>query len=112
MGGSVDHGGTELAEALMAVRAGLAAAQRDGEGSAIRFKVKEVTLDLGIELRRAGTASGGVKAFVVSTDAKGEWSRSRTHRLTVNLEVDDPDHVLINGHASDFGETVGESLFE
>ncbi|MBW5482362.1 trypco2 family protein [Streptomyces bambusae] len=108
----MDQDGTELAEALNAVRAGLIAAQQEGNGAAIRFKVKEVTLDLGIELRASGTASGGVKAFVVSTDAKGEWSRSRTHRLTVNLEVDGSDHVLINGSASDFGDTVGQGLFE
>ncbi|MFD7831710.1 trypco2 family protein [Kitasatospora sp. NPDC059803] len=108
----MERNGTELAEALMAVRAGLVAAQQEGDGSAIRFKVKEVTLDLGIELRSSGTASGGVKAFVVSTEAKGEWSKSRTHRLTINFEVDGSDNVLIGGSASDFGETVGESLFE
>ncbi|MFJ6654860.1 trypco2 family protein [Streptomyces sp. NPDC091377] len=108
----MEQDGTELAEALMAVRAGLAAAQREGDGAAIRFKVNEVTLDLGIELRASGAASGGVKAFVVSTDAKGEWSRSRTHRLTVNLVVDGADHQLISGDASDFGDTVGGSLFE
>ncbi|MEU4950060.1 trypco2 family protein [Streptomyces lavendulae] len=108
----MEQDGTELAEALKAVRAGLAAAQQEGDGAAIRFKVKEVTLDLGIELRAAGGASGGVKAFVVSTEAKGEWSRARTHRLTVNLEVDGSDHVLISGDATNFGETDGENLFE
>ncbi|MBV6697781.1 hypothetical protein KV557_11665 [Kitasatospora aureofaciens] len=104
--------GTELAEALKAVRAGLAAAQAEGDGAAIRFNVKEVTLDLAIEIRASGAASGGVKAFVVSTDTKGEWSKLRAHRLTVNLEVSGADEVLINGHASDFGSTVSESLFE
>jgi hypothetical protein len=108
----VEQDGTELAEALKAVRAGLAAAQQEGHGAEIRFKVREVTLDMGIELRASGTASGGVKAFVVSTDAKGEWSKSRTHRLTVNLEVDDADHTLISGHGSSFTEAVGESAFE
>ncbi|MEU9027441.1 trypco2 family protein [Streptomyces sp. NPDC048383] len=108
----MEQDGTELAEALKAVRAGLAAAQQEGDGAAIRFKVKEVTLDLGIELRASGGASGGVKAFVVSTEAKGEWSRARTHRLTVNLEVDGADHVLISGDATNFGEADGENLFE
>ncbi|WP_052713779.1 trypco2 family protein [Streptomyces katrae] len=108
----MEQDGTELAEALKAVRAGLSAAQQEGDGAAIRFKVKEVTLDLGIELRAAGGASGGVKAFVVSTEAKGEWSRARTHRLTVNLEIDGSDHVLISGDATSFGETDGENLFE
>ncbi|MFJ9821008.1 trypco2 family protein [Streptomyces sp. NPDC101151] len=59
---------TELSEAIKAVRAGLAAAQQDGDGSPIRFTVKDM-LDLGIELRQTASAGGGVKAFVVSADA-------------------------------------------
>jgi hypothetical protein len=38
--------GTELSEAIKAVRAGLVAAQQDGDGSPVRFTVKDVTLDL------------------------------------------------------------------
>ncbi|MFI6122532.1 trypco2 family protein [Streptomyces sp. NPDC051064] len=57
---------TELSEAIKAVRGGLAAAQQDGDGSPVRFTVKEVVLDLGIELRHTASAGGGVKAFVVS----------------------------------------------
>ncbi|MFB7287791.1 trypco2 family protein [Actinacidiphila glaucinigra] len=78
---------TELSEAIKAVRSGLAAAQLDGEGSAIRFTVKDVVLDLGIELRRTESVGGGVKAFVVSADAKGERVRAATHRMTVTLQV-------------------------
>ncbi|MEU8787719.1 trypco2 family protein [Streptomyces sp. NPDC048637] len=37
----MESGGTELAEALKAVREGLAAAQRDGEGSLLRFRVSD-----------------------------------------------------------------------
>ncbi|MEU3733704.1 trypco2 family protein [Streptomyces sp. NPDC033538] len=80
--------GTELSEAIKAVRAGLVAAQQDGSGSPVRFTVKDVTLDLGIELRHAASASGGVKAFVVSADARGERARTATHRMTVTLEVE------------------------
>lgn len=79
--------GTELSEAIKAVRSGLAAAQQDGETSAIRFTVKEITLDLGIELRQATSAGGGVRAFVVSADARGEQARTATHRMTVTLQV-------------------------
>jgi hypothetical protein len=42
---------------------------------------------LGIELRRTESAGGGVKAFVVSADAKGERVRAATHRMTVTLQV-------------------------
>lgn len=80
--------GTELSEAIEAVRTGLIAAQQDGDGSPVRFTVKDVTLDLGIELRHATSAGGGVKAFVVSADARGERARAATHRMTVTLEVE------------------------
>lgn len=88
--------GTELSEAIKAVRAGLTAAQQDGAESEIRFTVKEVVLDLGIEIRKAATAGGGVKAFVVSGEARGERSAAHTHRLTVSLEVKGADRVPIN----------------
>ncbi len=78
---------TELSDAIKAVRNGLAVAQRDGAGSPIRFTVKDVVLDLGIELRHTASAGGGVRAFVVSADAKGERSRAATHRMTVTLSV-------------------------
>ncbi|GGR09255.1 hypothetical protein GCM10010251_26250 [Streptomyces aurantiogriseus] len=79
--------GTELSEAVKAVRAGLAAAQQEGADSAIRFTVKEIVLDLGIEIRRTASAGGGVKAFVVSGEARGERAGTATHRMTVTLEV-------------------------
>nr|WTB12079.1 hypothetical protein OG546_49845 [Streptomyces antimycoticus] len=79
---------TELSEAIKAVRAGLVAAQHDGDGSPIRFTVKDVTLDLGIELRHVASASGGLKAFVVSADAHGEHTSTATHRMTVTLQVE------------------------
>ncbi|WP_369392350.1 trypco2 family protein [Streptomyces sp. CG1] len=61
---------TELSEAVKAVRAGLTAAQQDGADAAIRFTVKEIVLDLGIEIRKTAAASGGVKAFVVSGESQ------------------------------------------
>ncbi|MDH6544218.1 trypco2 family protein [Streptomyces sp. SPB4] len=80
--------GTELSEAISAIRAGLARAQADGQDASIRFQVREISLDLGIELRRTTSGSGGVKAFVVSADARTEKTQTQSHRLTVKLEVD------------------------
>ncbi|KPI17771.1 hypothetical protein OK006_10462 [Actinobacteria bacterium OK006] len=80
--------GTELSEAIKAVRAGLAAAQEDGDGSPIRFTVKDIVLDLGIEIRQSASAGGGVKAFVLSADARGERARTATHRMTLTLQVE------------------------
>ncbi|MEH6374163.1 trypco2 family protein [Streptomyces sp. KLMMK] len=82
---------TELPEAIKAVRTGLTAAQEDGEGSAIRFTVEEIVLDLGVEIRTVKAGGGGVKAFVVSGEARGERSKTATHRLTVTLKVADDD---------------------
>ncbi|MFI1156966.1 trypco2 family protein [Streptomyces sioyaensis] len=84
----MESSGTELAEALRAVREGLAAAQRDGEGPSLRFKVSDVTLELSIALRHSASASGGVKAFVVSADTRGERTKAETQKLTVNLQLD------------------------
>jgi len=81
--------GTELSQAIAAIRNGLTAAQAEGAGAPIRFAVKEITLDLGIELRSTTTAGGSVKAFVVSGEARGERAHANTHRLTVRLEADE-----------------------
>jgi len=100
----------ELSEAIKAVRRGLIAAQEDGDGSLIRFMVREIVLDLGIELRQSATASGGVKAFVVSTDAKGERGRTATHRMTVTLQVapgEDGSDLLIGDTARSRGGAAG-----
>ncbi|MCX4596967.1 hypothetical protein OG819_47265 [Streptomyces sp. NBC_01549] len=102
---------TELSEAIKAVRSGLAAAQQDGDGSPIRFTVKEVVLDLGIELRQTATAGGGVKAFVVSAEAKGERAKTATHRMTVTLQVapdEDGRDLLIGDSARGRGGPVDE----
>ncbi|MFG3117858.1 trypco2 family protein [Streptomyces sp. NPDC048197] len=104
----MESSGTELVEALKAVREGLAAAQRDGEGSPLRFKVSDVTLELGIELRHSASASGGVKAFVVSADARGERTKAETHKLTVNLQVHRPDDTLIGDEGRGFDPLPSE----
>jgi len=78
---------TELSQAIRAIRSGLAAAQQEGDGLPIRFTVKDIVLDLGIELRRTQSGGGGVKAFVVSADAKGERAEVATHRMTITLQV-------------------------
>ncbi|MFD9797115.1 trypco2 family protein [Streptomyces sp. NPDC059070] len=88
--------GTELSEAIKAVRAGLQEAQREWPTPHIRFQVKEVVLDFVIEIRRTSAASGGVKAFVVSADARRERSLGQTHRMTVTLNTDGP--VTVGDH--------------
>jgi hypothetical protein len=93
---------TELSEAIKAVRAGLVAAQADGADAPIQFTVSDIVLDLGIELRHTASGGGGVKAFVVAADARGERSRTATHRITVTLQVAtdaDGNTLRVNDHA-------------
>ena len=80
---------TELSQAIRAVREGLAEAQQDGAGSGLRFRVKEITLDLEIELRHSSSTGGGVRAYVVNAMAKGERLNGHTQRLTVTLGAQD-----------------------
>ncbi|QXE38069.1 hypothetical protein KQY30_31405 [Streptomyces sp. GMY02] len=103
---------TELSEAIKAVRRGLAAAQQDGEGFPVRFTVREIVLDLRIELRHTASAGGGVKAFVVSADAKGERMKTATHRMTVTLEVaggGEGGDLLIRDSGDGRGGSMGEA---
>ncbi|MYR59556.1 hypothetical protein GTY54_26075 [Streptomyces sp. SID625] len=100
---------TELSEAIRAVRTGLTTAQQDGTDASIRFTVKEIVLDLGIEIRKTAAAGGGVKAFVVSGEARGERSAATTHRLTVTLDVapeDSPQGVGRRVRIGDRGEVA------
>ncbi|HEY8985347.1 MAG TPA: trypco2 family protein [Streptomyces sp.] len=92
---------TELSEAIKAVRAGLVAAQADGSDAPIQFTVSDIVLDLDIELRRTTSGGGGVKAFVISADARGEQVRTTTNRMTVTLQVaatPDGNTLRVNDH--------------
>ncbi|MER7812953.1 trypco2 family protein [Streptomyces sp900116325] len=102
---------TELSEAIKAVRDGLAAAQQDGTGMPIKLTVREIVLDLGIELRHTASVGSGVKAFVVSADAKGERAKTATHRMTVTLQVapdDDGNDLLIGDSGRGYGASARE----
>ncbi|MET8977448.1 trypco2 family protein [Streptomyces sp. NPDC004539] len=101
-GGRMEPDGTELSEAIAAVRAGLTAAKTEGTGSDVRFVPDEVVLDLSIELRRSRKAGGGVKAYVLSADASGESAGTRAQRVTVRFRVTDA-----NGDPLPVGDHVG-----
>ncbi|MFI1170111.1 trypco2 family protein [Streptomyces melanogenes] len=93
--------GTELSEAIEAVRAGLLAAQQERPAPDIRFTVKEVVLDFVIEIRKTAAASGGIKAYVVGADARRERSAGQTHRMTVTLHTDGPVRVSDHGQVGE-----------
>ncbi|MHA6760958.1 trypco2 family protein [Streptacidiphilus sp. PAMC 29251] len=80
---------TELAQAVAAIRQGLLQAQREGSGSQIPLVVREVVLEMDIELRHTVSGGGGIKAYVVNVEGKGERAQTRGHRLTVRLGAED-----------------------
>jgi hypothetical protein len=79
----------ELADAIEAVRQQLAAAAERGAGQRIQFEVGPVELEFGVELRRDGRLSGGVRAWVLSADAEASAGHTRAHRVTVTLTPKD-----------------------
>jgi Trypsin-co-occurring domain 2 len=86
-GQGVDEG-LGLDEVLLALRRDLVAARgRRGEGYGLG--VREVEIELAVEVRRSREAQGsvGAKWFVLSGDASGRGSRERTdtHRIRLTL---------------------------
>ncbi|MEU8294091.1 trypco2 family protein [Streptomyces pseudogriseolus] len=79
----------ELGEAIEAVRRSLEWATSQGEGHGIRFLAESVQLEFAVELRRSGSAGGGVKAWVASAEGRSERGATHSQRVTVNLTVKD-----------------------
>jgi hypothetical protein len=74
-----------LAEAIGRVRTELEDARVRGEGEELRFRLGEVSLEFGVELKREGGAEAGIKLWVVSVGAKGGVSSAHTNKVTVKM---------------------------
>lgn len=74
-----------LAEAIGRVRSELEDARVRGEGQQLQFRLDEVTLEFGVELKREGGAEAGIKLWVVSVGAKGGMSGAHTNTVTVKM---------------------------
>jgi Trypsin-co-occurring domain 2 len=74
-----------LAEAIGRVRTELEDARVRGEGQELRFRLDEVTLEFGVELKREGGADAGINIWVVSVGAKGQVSSAHTNTVTVSM---------------------------
>jgi hypothetical protein len=77
--------GIGLADAIATVRRELERAIQEGETSALAFRAGPVEMEFQVSFSRTGSASAGVRAWVVSAGAKGELSSSATHRLKLSL---------------------------
>jgi hypothetical protein len=84
-----DDDGLGLDEVLAALRHDLLAAQRDSDGENTGLAVREVQIELSVEVTRHVDAKGevGAKWFVLSGSASAGGSRDRTstNRITLTL---------------------------
>jgi Trypsin-co-occurring domain 2 len=74
-----------LPEAIRGLRAELSEAMKEGASEELRFKVGPVELEFVVEVSREAGATGGVKFWVVSLEAKGTAGRTATHRVKLAL---------------------------
>ncbi|MFI1097857.1 trypco2 family protein [Streptomyces sp. NPDC020917] len=87
--------GMDLADAVEAVRQGLMAGAARGAGQGLRFEVGEIRMDFTVQLQRARTGRGGVRAWVVDAGADLSRTDGRTHTVSFTLRPVD----AATGHA-------------
>jgi hypothetical protein len=75
-----------LAEVIEQIRAELEQARAASEGKAIGFTVDKVSVEFTVEVRREGTAGGGLRIGVVTANVGGSTDRGTTHRIQVDLQ--------------------------
>lgn len=75
-----------LAEAIAQIRDELQRAAVEGSGQPIGFRPSSVELNLEVAFERKAGADAGVRVWVVSANARGEWREAHTQRITVKLD--------------------------
>ncbi|MFC5723722.1 trypco2 family protein [Streptomyces gamaensis] len=81
--------GVELADAVQAVREGLAAAAERGAGQSVTFEVGEISMEFSVEIRRDVEAGGRVKAWIVGAGAEASRGSARVHKVAFTLSPKD-----------------------
>jgi Trypsin-co-occurring domain 2 len=81
--------GLELSDAVEAVRQALLTGAARGAGAAVRFEVGEIHMEFAVELQRARTGHGGLRAWVVEAGADTARSAARTHTVSLTLRPRD-----------------------
>lgn len=74
-----------LSDAIGQVRSELERATEGGKDSALAFRAGPVELEFQVAFEATAAADAGVRVWVISAGAKGEVSRSASHRLKVTL---------------------------
>jgi hypothetical protein len=74
-----------LAEVILALRQELNASMAAAEGSDLKFKLGDVSIELELSVERSASGNGGLRFWVIN--AGGEYTRAQgnTHRITVPL---------------------------
>ncbi len=87
--GDEQDDGLGLDEVLAALRHDLLAAQRDSDGENTGLAVREVQIELSVEVSRRVNARGEASAkwFVLSGSVSGEGSRERRSTNTITLTL-------------------------
>jgi hypothetical protein len=75
----------ELAEVISELRAELDRARLAAEGSALRFGLGPVELEVTVALSREGKTGGKVKFWVAEVNAEGKLSSTSTQRIKLTL---------------------------
>lgn len=81
--------GLELADLVAGLRAELARARLEGEGADLRFDVGPVELEVTVAVQDKGALNGGIKFWVVTAGASGEYSTTTTQRVKLTLTPED-----------------------
>jgi hypothetical protein len=80
---------TGLAAAIEQLRQELYKAQDRGAQQQFAFQIEEAQLELLLELRDEGKGDGRLRFGVATVGAGGSHSSTRTHKLTLKLQVND-----------------------
>lgn len=75
-----------VGEAIEALRADLTDALQAGQGQEVRFRLGPVELEFEVAIERQGGASGGIKFWVASAEAKGQFTNKTLHRIKLSLQ--------------------------
>lgn len=96
----------ELADVIDELRAELEHAQMRAKGSALRFGLGPVELEVTVALSREGKAGGKVKFWVAEVNAEGKLTSTSTQKIKLTLNPalvagDTEDPVYVGGDADD-----------
>jgi hypothetical protein len=93
-----------LADAIRALRAEIASAQRLAQGEAVRFGLGTVELEFQVVVTRDAGGTGAINFGVVSFGATGKVASAETHKVKISLTP-----LNASGDATVYvGDRVGE----